>query len=194
MAIESISYNEGFKIRLQWAVGVKGTVIYCVPSGQGLADADALMNAVQNGGLQNFNGFSYGSGTASVAYAPQQKDLQACWVDVCYCDYDGDYMPVRHECAGTFFNGMCKIGANIELIPISSTRQAVQITVLNKSKFPIGVNGIGYSINGRVYGIPIPLEKNERKVLPQFDVSIDDTVKMSRMEGGYPAEFYKLGG
>lgn len=192
MAIESINYNEGFRIRLRWTAGVHGTVIYCVAQGEPMADADALMSAARGGGLAAFNGFSYGSGTAVVSYAPTRQQLLAKWVDICFCDYDDDWTPVRHERVGTFFNGMCKVGARIELLPIGGGRQAVQITVLNKSKFDIEVNGIGYSVNGRVYGIPVALAKGQRKTLPQFEVGVDDSVKLCRMDGGCPAEFYKL--
>lgn len=192
MAIESITYQEGFRIRLKWTAGVRGTVIYCVAQGEPLADADALMSAARTGGLPAFNGFSYGSGTASVNYAPARRELQAKWVDVCFCDYDEDWSPVRHERAGTFFNGMCRIGGRIDMLPIGGGRQAVQITVMNKSKFDIEANGIGYSVNGRVYGIPVALEKGKRRTLPQFDVGADDAVKLCRMEGGCPAEFYAL--
>lgn len=192
MAIESIVYNEGFKIKLQWMAGVRGTVIYSTAAGDGLANDIELMEAVQRGGLQRFNGFSYGSGTTAVSYAPQQAALHACWVDICFCDYDAEFNVLRHEYAGTYFNGMCKVGTHIKLIPISSDRQAVELTVQNKSKFAIEPNGIGYSVNGRIFPIPVAFEKNERKVLPQFDVGMDDTVKLCRIEGSYPAEFFNI--
>jgi len=192
MAIESINFDESFRIKLAWPAGVKGMVIYCVAHGEGLADEEALMSGVTHGGLQRFNGLSYGAGTAFVSYAPQQAALQACWVDICFCDYSMENEVMRHECFGTYFNGSCKIGSRIDLIPISSGRQAVEITLLNKSKFPIQANGIGFSVNGRVQPIPRTIEKGEKVTLPQFDVGIDDTVKLCPLENSYPAEFYKL--
>lgn len=192
MAIESISYKDGFRIKFQWRAGVHGTVIYSIPRGGELLDEAELMEATRKGTLHHYNGFSYGSGASSVVYAPRQQELVAAWIDICYCDYDSDFNVIFHERKGSYFNGICKVGGKIELFPISSTRQAVRITVQNTSKFNIEANGIGYSVNGREYGIPLPLEQSRRKTLPQFDIGMDETVQLCQMKGGYPATFYEL--
>lgn len=192
MAIESITYAEGFRIKLLWSAGVRGTAIYCLPSGEEKVDQTELINALKTGGLQRYNGMTFGNGTLAVSYSPKNADLQANWVDIYYLDYDVEFNVKAHEYVGRYFNGICKVGVNIKMIPIASNRQAVLMTVQNKSKFAINEYGIGYTINGRVYGIPHAFDKNQRRVLPQFDVGADDIVKPCRMEGGYPAEFYNM--
>lgn len=192
MAIESITYSDGFRIKLLWSAGVRGTIIYSVPTGEARVDQNELMEAVKNGGLQRFNGMSFGNGTLAVSYSPKSAEMQASWIDIYCLDYDSEFNVKTHEFAGKYFNGICKVGVNIKLIPIASNRQAVCLTVQNKSKFAIGEYGIGYMINGRVFGIPHSFDKNQRRVLPQFDIGIDDVVKPCRMDGGYPAEFYNM--
>lgn len=192
MAIESITYRDGFRIKFQWKVGVKGTVIYSVPHESDLANEAELMEAVRSGNLQRFSGFNYGSGASSVAYTPLQKELTAAWIDICSCDYGNDFEVLQHRREGTFFNGVCKVGGKIDRFRISANRQAVRITVQNRSKFPIQANGIGYRVEERTYSIPVALEQNQKKTLPQFDVGIGETVQLCQVEGGYPATFYDL--
>lgn len=192
MAIQAVKYDEGFSIQMSWPLGVKGTIIYCVARGDKPVEAEELMRSMKNNGLRRYNGFAYGSGTGQISYSPQQESLRAAWVDIWYCDYNMQYEVIRNELFGSFFNGKCRIGERIELIPISSERQAVQITLQNKSQFELAANGIGYSVNGRVYPIPLPIGKGARVELPQFDVGIADVVKLCCLDGSYPADFYEL--
>lgn len=192
MAIESIICGDGFKLKLMWPAGVKGSVIYAVAEQGAMMDDDALMEALRQGTLKRFNAISYGSGTSLVSFMPPQPELRACWVDICCCDYDERGRVVSHERVETCFNGLCQVQWDIQTIPISQTRQAVQITLHNRSKFPIEPGGIGYSVSGQVYAIPVRFKPMERKALPQFDVAVEDTVKMCQIEGSYPVVFHEL--
>ena len=192
MGIKSVSYEDGFKLALRWGAGIRGTIIYAVPVGGALLDEGLLMEAERSGTLGRLNAISYGSGTPAVSFTPAQQELRAQWVDLCCCDFDGSYRVVRHERVQTCFNGMCLVYWDMQTIPISPVRQAVQITVHNRSTFPIEANGIGYAVNGRVHPIPLPLARMERRVLPQIDVDRGDTVKLCQVENGYPATFRRM--
>lgn len=189
MGIESIVCKDGFRVRFSWKAGVWGTVVYSVPKGSELPPAEEIMDAAQNGGLDRWDAFNYKHGITSVVYTPRKESMQAAWVDICCLDYDQDERPISNQRVQTCFNGVCRVRFRIDLIPISKQRRAVKITVCNKSKFPIEANGIGYTVGGRVYGIPVRLEENKRTALPQFDIDQNETVKLCKLDGGYPAEF-----
>lgn len=192
MVIQSITYDKGFRLKFRWVASVEGTIIYAVPKGAPLLDTQQLVGAVMHGKLKQLGAISYNNGTSSVSFMPPQKEYEATWVDICECDYSGNYLVLRHERVKTCFNGACTVHSGIEYIPISSQRRAVQITIHNRSKFPIEANGIGYSVNGRVFGIPMAISSMERRVLPQFDVGEKDVVKLCEMENSYPVVFRDL--
>ena len=189
MAIQSITYEDSFRLRFRWPANVKGTIIYAVPKGEPLHDTGALLRAAVREELKQFNAIRYDNGIMAVSFAPPQEGLKARWIDICCCDFDADFQPLFHDRIETCFNGACRVQYDIQYIPLSPRRQAVEITLHNRSDFPIEPNGIGYSVNGRVRGIPLGLGQSELKVLPQFDVGVDDVVRLCRMENSYPVTF-----
>ncbi|MGN0802077.1 MAG: hypothetical protein ACI4MF_05720 [Candidatus Faecivicinus sp.] len=195
MAISSISYsNRAFSIALSWPAGVRGTVLYALPRGAARPEDGEILAARDDPALlERYNGFCYRAGTASrIQFSAEGPGLAARWIDVYYCDFDRDGFAVAHVCAGSFFNGDCRVGFAIRYTPVGAGCRAVRIAVKNLSRFEIEPGGIGYAVGRRVFAIPVALRPGRQLELPQFEIPADAVVRMHRFEERYPARFVPL--
>ena len=187
MAIKSVQFDSAFQIALDWVAGVRRIIVYSRPAGAGPMDGAALLDAMARNQLQGLcSGVEYGPETQHFSYAP--IGMNAEWIDIYACDLGMDGELVRHECAGRFFNGSCRVAYEVRRIPVSSRLEAIRLTVRNRSGFDLEAGSIGYAVAGHVYGIPVPLQRNEEKELPQFEVPTGTPVAIRPVEGGYPVQ------
>ncbi len=193
MAIQSISYKKGFQVSLAWPKGVQGTILYALPHGAAPLSDDKILAALENKALlERICGYSYRAGINNIQYSPSDDRLSAKWIDIFYLDYSPYGEVMAHECAGSFFNGDCRVGFKIAYAKVSDRSQAVQILVQNLSGFEIAPGGIGYRVGGRAFPIPLALRPGERLQLPQFEIPLDAACEMHRFEEKYPARFLAL--
>lgn len=193
MAIRSITFNKGFQITLTWPRGVRGTVLYAVPRGFGpLTDEEILDIRDDLAALERMSAFACKAGIGAIQFSPTDKSLAARWIDIWYCDYDAAGDRVEHRLAGSFFNGDCRVGHKIRYMRVSEACNGVIITVANYSSFTIEAEGIGYSVNGKNFAIPLELPRGADVELPQFEVPVDADVKMYSFDDKYPARFLPL--
>ena len=193
MAIRSIQYKKGFQISLVWPKGVQGTVLYALPRGsEPLPDDEVLSMREDKAALDAVCGFCYRAGIGSIQYSPNDPGLNACWIDVWFCDFDAAGDVAEHRLAGSFFNGDCVVAAKIEYTRVSDRYQAVSITVQNLSGFAIDAGGVGYRVGSRCFAIPVALRQGQLRELPQFEIPADAQVEMHRFDEKYPARFVPL--
>lgn len=196
MAVNSITYDKAFSITLAWPAGVRGTVLYALPRGaKRPSDEEILAARDDRMALKQYCGFGYRAGTVSnIQFSAVGENLTAKWIDIYYCDYDANDYVIAHECAGSFFNGICRVGFAIRYTPISSDLKAVHITVKNYSRFDIEPEGIGYSVGKSNFAIPIGVAQGRLIELPQFEVPTDINVAMHRFDDKYPVKYVPLEG
>jgi len=193
MAIRSVDYKKGFRISLVWPKGVQGTVLYALPRGsEPLTDDEILSIREDKAALDAVCGFCYKAGIGNIQYSPNDPRLNACWIDLWFCDYNAEGDAVDHRMYGSFFNGDCVVGAKIAYSRVSDRCQAVSITVQNKSGFEIAAGGIGYRVGGRSFAIPLPLKQGRLVELPQFEIPVDAAAEMHCFDDKYPARFVPL--
>ena len=138
MPIRSIEYNRAFQVTLDWFGGVRRIIIYSRPAGGGFADPNAILKADRDHMVQQmFSGCVCRQGTALVSYAPQEE-LAAKWIDIFSLDLDENDAVLSHTCAGRYFNGRCRLKAEISRVPIARGWDAVRLSVRNESGFDLG--------------------------------------------------------
>lgn len=187
MAIGSIKYDGAFQVTLDWIAGVRRTVVYCRPSESGLLSDEEIQDALNTRSLKSLcSGYEYGPETKHFSYSPE--GLNARWIEICYCDFDMNGDIITHASAGRFFNGSCKVTYEVRRIPVTDGLEAIRLKVKNRSEFDLEAGGIGYAVSGRQYRIPVQLNRNDEKELPQFEVPAGASVVVKPVEGGYPVQ------
>ena len=187
MSIKTIDYDSAFQITLDWVAGLRRMVIYSRPADLGPLDDAAILQAMDEKRLKALcSGYEYGPETKHFSYAPDGMSAQ--WIDIYCCDIGMGDEVIRHTCAGRFFNGSCRVTYEVKRISIADQMEAIRLRVRNRSEFALKAGGIGYSVSGRLHPIPIALQRNEERELPQFEVPSGAAISIRPVPGGYPVK------